>query len=114
MNFEITIRNKILIVSILGDLDDHVTNDIRENIDYVLCKKEINHLIFDLSKVTFMDSAGIGLFMGRFRQIKKRNGECGIVTRDEQIIRILRMSGILSIFDLFKTLQEGINKYENR
>lgn len=114
MNYEIAIRNNILIVSIYGDLDDHVTNEIRENIDYVLCKKEIKHLIFDLSKVTFMDSAGIGLFMGRYRQVKKRGGECAIISTDEQIIRILRMSGILSIFDLFKNIKEGINKYENR
>lgn len=114
MNFEINIDNNILIVNISGDLDDHGTMEIRENIDYALCKKEIKNLIFDLSNISFMDSAGIGLFMGRYKKVHNDNGKCGIVTKNRQIIKILRMSGILSIFDLFNTLEEGIEKYENR
>ncbi|MFR6312496.1 anti-sigma factor antagonist [Anaerofustis stercorihominis] len=114
MNFEINIAGNTLTIKIKGALDDHVTLDLRENIDYALCKKEIKNLIFDLSELTFMDSAGIGLFMGRYKKISAQNGKCGLVTKDKQIIKILRMSGILSIFDLFNTLEEGIEKYENR
>jgi len=114
MNFEINIKNNTLIVKIIGDLDDHVTSDLRENLDYALCKKEIKNLIFDLRELTFMDSSGIGLFMGRYKKVSSDNGKCAIISEDKQVIKILKMSGILSIFDLFNTLEEGIKKYENR
>lgn len=114
MDFEMQIKENILLVLIKGEMDEHLSGLLRSNIDYALYKKEVKDIIFDLSDVTFLDSSGIGLFMGRYKRILKKGGRCAIVVNDKQILKILKISGILSIFDMFDSLEEGIREYENK
>ena len=64
------IKGKILIAELLGEVDHHVAAKARADIDETMEGYGSKDLIFDFSKVTFMDSSGIGLIMGRCR-IKK-------------------------------------------
>ena len=64
----------------------------------------------DFSKVKFMDSAGIGLILGRYKQVTNFGGEIKIVNVNERIKRILEMSGItkiVSVINLDDTEKTG-------
>jgi stage II sporulation protein AA (anti-sigma F factor antagonist) len=105
MNFTAETIRDTIIVTIMGELDDHTTKNIR---DYTLHRKEIKNLIFDLSGVTFMDSAAIGLLVGRYKQVAMRSGRAGIVApAGSNTVRLLKMSGVADLFTFNETVSDA-------
>ena len=67
MNVTIESSGRIVIAYLIGEIDHHTAIDVREKIDSVINFKKPQELIIDFRNVTFMDSSGIGLVMGRYR-----------------------------------------------
>ncbi len=82
-----------LIISMTAELDHHLADEMREVIDEVIEKRGVNNVIFDFSKIGFMDSAGIGLIMGRYKKVNGK-GEIYITGAGDSIKRILLISGL--------------------
>lgn len=101
------VKNNVL-ATMRGELDDHYAKQVKEKLDFVLMRKEITGVIFDLNELAFMDSSGIGLLMGRYRLIKNRAGRAAIICQNEKVIKLLKMSGILEIFALYETRSEAL------
>ena len=59
-------------------------------------------VMFDFSKVSFMDSAGIGLLIGRYKLIKLLGGNAEIINTNKSIEKVLEMSGIVKIIPIQK------------
>ena len=74
-------RGGAIIAQIEGDLDHHSAAGIRADIDHAVRVSEITRLVLDFSRVTFMDSSGIGLVMGRYKLMTERGGKCVSVER---------------------------------
>lgn len=100
MNVKHFIEEKILIFEITEELDHHVVEKMRKRTDYEIQRLMPKNVIFDFSKVKFMDSAGIGLILGRYKQVTNFGGEMKIVNVNERIRRILEMSGITKIISV--------------
>ncbi|HAU85316.1 MAG TPA: hypothetical protein DCW90_07395, partial [Lachnospiraceae bacterium] len=64
------VKNHCLIVELGSDLDHHVSIQVKEHSDRIIQTGDIRHVIFDFSKSSFMDSSGIGVIMGRYKQVK--------------------------------------------
>lgn len=108
MNFSAETIRDTLIVTISGELDDHTAKKIKDRLDYTLNRKEINNMIFDLSGVTFMDSAGIGLLVGRYKQVALRSGKVSIVAPNgSNTIRLMKMSGVSELFGYSETVSDA-------
>ncbi len=83
-----------LVVGMPEELDHHSSQEVRQGIEEQMKEHYIRRLIFDFSRTQFMDSSGIGVLLGRYKEMKARGGDmilCGI---NEQISRVLRISGI--------------------
>lgn len=88
-------RNESTLVAFLsGDIDHHTAQPIREEIDREINDFSPSLLILDFGDVTFMDSSGIGLVMGRFRLMQSKSGEIQIVNTPLYISKVMRISGI--------------------
>lgn len=92
-----TARDNIIIVSLQGDLDHHVTEKIREEIDKMVSSRRIFTIAFDFRNVSFMDSSGIGLIMGRYKRIKPAGGEIYVSNLNCRLQRIFGLSGLNGI-----------------
>lgn len=102
-------KNDILIVRLEGELDHHHAEEIRDAIDEILEDTSIRHLVFDLTNLRFMDSSGIGVFMGRYKTISKRGGQACITNVNGQLARIMDVSGLYTILKPYGSVQEAIN-----
>ena len=71
--------------------------------DYEITRFMPRKVIFDFSKVSFMDSAGIGLLIGRYKLAKLLGGSAEIVNSNRSIEKVLEMSGVLRIIPINKT-----------
>ena len=63
------IGNGILIATLRGELDNHGANRIRTHISSSIFTGQVRAIIWDLTDLGFMDSAGIGLILGRMRDL---------------------------------------------
>ena len=88
-----------LTVFLSGEIDHHTARNLREETDETILIKRPKLTVLDFSGVTFMDSSGVGLIMGRYRLCLAwdcRLAVKGLSARDEKIIRL---SGLDSLID---------------
>ena len=65
-------------------------------------------VIFDFSNVAFMDSAGIGMLLGRYKVIKMLGGQLELMNVNKQVEKVFEISGILKIIPLIKNNEENV------
>lgn len=92
-------QNGSLVISLIGELDECFADYTRKNIDQAILSERASKVIFDMSGLTFMDSTGIGVLLGRYKLIKKLGGAALITGCNKQIDRVLTMSGIYTIME---------------
>lgn len=108
MQLDIKCVNRTLIVSIIGEIDHHTSEDARDKIDDQIDKKAAKNVIFDFTNVSFMDSAGIGVIIGRYKKVSPLGGKIAIVNSSSQIKRMLEISGIQKISASFDNLDNAL------
>ena len=84
----------ILSIRIRGEIDHHTAASIRQGIDATLFEKRPAKLILDLSAVSFMDSSGLGLIMGRYSVMKELGGEMTVWNPSPETRAILTLAGM--------------------
>ena len=92
-------EHSTLIVRIETELDQRAAAQIRGELDGLLHDPMIRHLVLDLSGITFMDSSGIGLIIGRYKLLAKRGGSVSVKNANARVNRIFEMSGLYRIVD---------------
>lgn len=97
------VSKDVLIISLNAELDHHLADEMREVIDEIIDTRGVRNIIFDFTKIGFMDSAGIGLIMGRYKKIRDI-GKITVVGANESIRRILLISGLHKIVNVCESL----------
>lgn len=91
-------KNQILYAFLKGEIDHHTAPDIREAIDDALSSSEsCETLVLDFNEVSFMDSSGVGLVMGRYRYATTLGKKVRVDNLDNRNYKIMQMSGIEKI-----------------
>ena len=93
-----------MIAYLIGEIDHHSSAKLREKIDNVLAYKKPKHLILDFKNVSFMDSSGIGLVMGRYRIMQGLKGTLEIRNVTKQTKKLMELAGLGNIA-IIKELQ---------
>ena len=93
----ILVANNILTVKLDEDIDHNNALEIRKQIDDEINKRPIRKLILDFSAVEFMDSAGIGMILGRYKIINAVGGKVYISNPTYAVMKIIEISGINKI-----------------
>ena len=83
-----------LTVYLRGELDHHVAAGIRQQIDQAIDRDAPVVLVLDFGQVSFMDSSGIGLVMGRYRLMKTLGGTVKLQNVPRHHFRVMQMAGL--------------------
>ena len=81
-------------VVIAGELDHCAAPQIRRMLDDLLMDPAVTHLVLDLENLTFMDSSGIGVLLGRLRQLQERGGAMSVKNMQPPVEKLFRLSGL--------------------
>lgn len=104
------LEDKTLLVEILSaELDHHVARDVREEVDSILMKKQIDYIIFDFQYVNFMDSSGIGVIIGRYKKIVNYGGRVSVINMNSRVRKLFNLSGMSKIINIYDTFEDAIN-----
>ena len=102
MESEYLNKDKVLLLKITEEIDHHAVEKIRRKADFEIEKHIPRKVVFDFTNVTFMDSAGIGLILGRYKSITNLGGSLEVINATETVNKILSMSGVNKIININK------------
>ncbi|MCX4312277.1 MAG: anti-sigma factor antagonist [Clostridia bacterium] len=97
MKIEHYVNSDELHVKLTGELDEHSSAYVRMSLDALLEKENIRRLYIDMSDLSFMDSTGIGVLIGRYKRLKPRGITVYIESPRPTVDRVLTLSGIYDI-----------------
>ncbi|MDY0088532.1 MAG: anti-sigma factor antagonist [Coriobacteriia bacterium] len=98
MNLEIERKEeqRACVVHLAGDIDMGVIDELREALENVIMTG-CENLVLDLTKVTYVDSAALGLLVWLDRRLQGQGGKAILVGANEDVERIFELSGLLSV-----------------
>lgn len=90
-----------MIVRLNGELDQHYATALRNDIDGQAARLGVRRIVFDFSRVGFMDSSGIGVIMGRYRLMQSVGGSVSAFGAGPRLDKLIEMSGIKRIITVY-------------
>ncbi len=96
---------EVLTVYLEGELDHHAAKTVRNQIDEAVEFNMPTLLILDFDRVTFMDSSGIGLVMGRYRNLQKSGAKLSLTNLPPNIYKVMKLAGI----EKLAKIDKGVN-----
>lgn len=99
-----------LVAKVSGELDMLSAGPFRAKVEAALDKGEARNLVLNFSEVSFIDSSGLGVLLGRYKRLSSEGGRIAISGAAPQVKRILELSGIMRIMNTYPSEEEAINK----
>ena len=106
-------KNDILILRLKGELDEVSVSDLRQKISSYIDTYKINHLVLNLKELTFLDSSGIGFIIGRYHQLKFKDGDVTICHINQKLEKLIYVSGLAKICKIRETEESVMIALEN-
>lgn len=94
MECEYQIKGNTLRIVVPQELDHHVASQIQEETDLLANTYYIRNIVFDFKRTEFMDSSGIGVILGRYKNMKFSGGSLAVENLNERMQKIFVMSGL--------------------
>lgn len=108
MNLKTDVMNNALVVHLYGELDHHTAENIRIKIDDEIDCEGINKVILDFLNVTFMDSSGIGVVVGRYKKLSSKKGSICMVNVNDGVKRVFELSGLFKLIKKYDSLEQAL------
>ncbi len=112
MKVEYKKEDKLLLLKITEEIDHHSCEKIKKRADYEIEVHIPKKVIFDFGNVSFMDSSGIGMIIGRYKLISMFGGKTSMINVKPAIKKVFEMSGILKLIPIEEVKELGGNKFE--
>ncbi|MBR3249573.1 MAG: anti-sigma factor antagonist [Clostridia bacterium] len=100
MNIIYSREDKLLMIELTEEIDQHTADKVRRKIDDEIERFIPRKVVFDFSNISFMDSSGIGMVLGRYKLIKMLGGELELINVHKTTKKIFDMSGVSRIIKI--------------
>lgn len=100
----------VLEVKLMGEIDHHSAVSVRSDIDGLIFDLRPQKVVLDLSEISFMDSSGLGLIMGRYALIKDFGGTLSLRAPTVAVMKILTLAGMERMIKIEKSIKEEVKK----
>lgn len=94
MSVSIVVKGEAITACLDGEIDHHTAAGLRQTIDKAVDDNKPTLLVLDFKNVSFMDSSGIGLVMGRYKTISEVGGELAIINTSPGIGKVMKLAGM--------------------
>ncbi len=110
LTVDMELMGNVLCIRLGGELDHHTSGNLREQINKEIEANDIRHLVFNLTELSFMDSSGLGVILGRYKQIKQLRGELVVCGLSPIVHRLFEMSGLFKIVQVEPSEQNALKR----
>ncbi|WP_152394020.1 anti-sigma F factor antagonist [Paenibacillus guangzhouensis] len=112
LQLELEQRRQVLIVRLRGELDHHTAETVRTRMDEAIQRGRVEHLVLSLEDLTFMDSSGLGVILGRYKAIKNLGGKMVVCHVNPSVHRLFELSGLFKILAIYENERSALTELE--
>jgi anti-anti-sigma factor len=109
MNFEIEAKGKFKMIHIIGNIDTTANTRALDGEIGSLINEGNHHFVFNLERTTYLDSAGISIFIHCLCDVQQNNGSVYIIAEDNQVRKVLDMVGITRLIKTYDTEKDFVD-----
>ncbi|ERJ12822.1 anti-sigma F factor antagonist [Haloplasma contractile] len=109
LSVQIYIKSDTLFVRLSGELDHHTSGQLKNRVDDLMERYDITNMVFNMRQLEFMDSSGIGVILGRYKQLKRFNGMLVLCELNDGVERLVKLAGLHKICVVTKDETQAIN-----
>ncbi len=109
MRFEIEPVEKYQMIHVVGNIDTDANTKVLDDEISKLIEKGFHHFVFNLERTTYLDSAGISIFIHCLCDVQENNGSVFIIAEDNQVKRVLEMVGINRLIQTYGSQKEFLD-----
>lgn len=100
MSFSFEVYENTVWAKIDGEVDMQIAPLWRDFLDKALAESFARNLALDFSDVSFIDSSGLGVVLGRYKRVAARGGKVKILGPSKSVYRILCLSGFAKLMEI--------------
>ncbi|MFB6362572.1 anti-sigma F factor antagonist [Paenibacillus elgii] len=112
LQIELEHYRQTLVVRLQGELDHHTADAVKTRMEEAVMRGNVNHIIMSFKELTFMDSSGLGVILGRYKQITARGGKMVVCDLNPAVYRLLEMSGLFKILSIQDNERKALQSLE--
>ena len=87
-------RKNSMYIRMNGEMDQESVGNLKEKLVQIIKEKNVKNIVLNLKELTFLDSTGIGIIIGRYNQLKLKGGKVILCSINKNIERIILLSGL--------------------
>ena len=100
LSIQLTTKENVLLVRLSGELDHHEAENLKREWQIAMNENNVQHVILNMEQLSFMDSSGLGVILGRYKEVKQIGGEMVVCSISPAVKRLFDMSGLFKIIRL--------------
>lgn len=113
LQIEMEHARKALIVRLKGELDHHTAEFVKARMEEAIEKGEHSNIVLSMKDLSFMDSSGLGVILGRYKQIsQKKGGKMVVCDVHPSVYRLFEMSGMFKILSIQENERSAVSSLE--
>lgn len=101
-NLNFDFKDGTLYVSLIGEINHHNAFSVRQEIDEKIQELNSKNLVLDLAEVSFMDSSGLGLIMGRYQRMQELGGTLTVANPSADHKKLFKLAGLNKLVKIVK------------
>lgn len=110
MSVSFDFKDDTLTLYLSGEIDHHNAKNLRQKADSEILRLKPPKVILSFKDVSFMDSSGIGLIMGRYKLVSGYGGSVFIMDASAYLKRVMRLAGLDSIVTIIQSAPLGVKE----
>lgn len=112
IGISIETKGEIMLIDLTGELDQLTADQVKLRLMTAMVAHGIKHMVFNLKKVTFMDSSGIGIILGRYNQVKSMGGKVFVLGMNPTVSKVFHLAGLSQIITVIDDENQMISVLE--
>jgi stage II sporulation protein AA (anti-sigma F factor antagonist) len=112
LHIELEHNRRTLIVRLRGELDHHSAEVVRTRMEEAILKGDTRHVVLSLKDLSFMDSSGLGVILGRYKQVTGKGGKMVVCEVNPAVYRLFELSGMFKILAIQENERLALSSLE--
>lgn len=113
MNYTVSERYNTVILTFKGKIMGGPEASVFQEMIADLIEKDKTHVVGDLSKVSFMNSSGLGIIITALTSLRKAGGDLKICGASDRIESLLMVTKLITVFDHHRSLDNAVNAFQS-
>ena len=112
MTYEMDDKGNFTMIHIIGNIDTEANTKRLDKEIHSAIKTGKHNFVFNLERTTYLDSAGISIFIHCLCEVQENNGSVFIIAQDSQVRRVLEMVGINRLIKIYEDERHFLHEHQ--